>query len=122
MPRWGRWALLGAALVAAVIVTLVVWRSVGDPEVSGDRLTFEIVDDSTIELRFEVTREDSGQPAVCIAHAQSIDGRETGRREVLVPPSDGAVRIDTVIRTSQPPVTADIVGCSLNVPDYLRSE
>ena len=52
---------------------------------------------------------------------RSKGGSETGRREVLVPPSDQTtVQVTTTVKSYQPPVMADIYGCGTNVPGYLR--
>ena len=67
-----------------------------------------------------VTRADPSRPAVCIVRARSIDGSETGRREVLVTPSTQAsVQVTTTLKSSRPPVAGDIYGCGLDVPPYL---
>jgi hypothetical protein len=36
-----------------------------------------------------------------------------------VPPAAGPLILTTVVRTSRPPVTAEVYGCSLSVPPYL---
>jgi hypothetical protein len=52
--------------------------------------------------------------------ARSIDGGETGRREVLVPPSSQAtVQVTTVVKSSKRPVVGDVYGCGTDVPAYL---
>jgi hypothetical protein len=57
---------------------------------------------------------------VCIVRARSIDGSETGRREVLVPPSSQAtVQVTTTVKSSRPPVVGDVYGCGTHVPSYL---
>ena len=41
---------------------------------------------------------------------------------MLVPPSDQAtVQVTTTLKSSKPPVMADIYGCGTDVPSYLRS-
>jgi hypothetical protein len=40
---------------------------------------------------------------------------------VLVPPSDQAtVQVTTTVKSSKPPVMADVYGCGIDVPGYLR--
>ena len=57
---------------------------------------------------------------VCIVRARSIDGSETGRREVLVPPStQKTVQVTTAVKSSRPPVVGDVYGCGTDVPTYL---
>jgi hypothetical protein len=58
----------------------------------------------------------------CIVRVRSRDGGETGRREVLVPPANEAtVQVTTTLKSSKPPVLADVYGCGTDVPGYLRS-
>ena len=68
-------------------------------------------------MTVNVTRDDPSRPVVCIVRARSIDGSETGRREVLVPPStQKTVQVTTVVKTSRPPVVGDVYGCGTDVP------
>jgi hypothetical protein len=51
---------------------------------------------------------------------RAIDGSETGRREVLVPPSSqDTVNITTTVKSTRPPVVGDVYGCGMDVPGYL---
>jgi hypothetical protein len=73
-----------------------------------------------VQVTVTVTRDDPSRPAVCIVRARSIDGSETGRREVLVGPStQKTVQVTTVVKTSKPPVVGDVYGCGTDVPSYL---
>jgi hypothetical protein len=81
---------------------------------------YRLVDDETVSVTFTVTRRDPSRPAVCIVRARSKDGSETGRREVLVPPSpQRSVQVTTIVKASRPPVIGDVYGCGLDVPKYL---
>ncbi len=101
-------------------VAWVGYQNLSATPVSGDQLAFTLVDDSTVSIRFDVTRDDPSQPAVCILRARSRDGSETGRREVYVPPStETVVTVTSTVRTSKPPVASDVYGCGLDVPAYL---
>ncbi|MGH3917255.1 MAG: DUF4307 domain-containing protein [Pseudonocardiaceae bacterium] len=121
--RRSRWLqLLGMALaaLAGLVVAVIGYYNLADPPVQGEALGFELLaEPNAVSLRFEVVREDPARPAVCVVRARSRDGEETGRKEVYVPPAAGSVELTTVIRTSRPPVTADVYGCSLQVPDYV---
>ena len=76
-----------------------------------------------VEVTVSVTRADPSRPVVCIVRARSKDGSETGRREVLVPPSEQAtVQITTEVKTSRPPVIGDVYGCGTDVPGYLVAQ
>ena len=101
-------------------VAWIGYQNLSATPVSGEQLEFSLVDRSTVRIRFDVTREDPAKPAVCILRARSIDGSETGRREVYIPPGTNSITtIVSTVRTSQPPVASDVYGCGLDVPAYL---
>lgn len=121
--RHSGWArLLGTVLaaLAGLAVAVIGYQNLAAAPVQGEPLGFELLAElNAVSLRFEVVREDPARPAVCVVRARSRDGEETGRKEVYVPPAASAVELTTVIRTSRPPVMADVYGCSLQVPGYL---
>lgn len=116
---WARTVLVVLGVTALTAAVLLVQRRVGATPVAGDRLGFELLDDASVRLQFEVRRDDPARPAVCIVRARSLDGDEAGRKEVFVPPSAGSLVLSTVVRTSKPPVTAEVHACSLDVPAWL---
>ena len=62
----------------------------------------------------------AGRSQPGIVRARSIDGSESGRREVLVPPSaQKTVQVTTIVKASRPPVVGDVYGCGTDVPSYL---
>lgn len=121
-PR--RWVViaLGALVVAAGLVIAVVgYHRLGTSDVSGSLASYRVIDSETASITISVTRSDPSRPVDCIVRVRSKDGSETGRREVLVPPSDAAtVQLTTTVKSSKPPVMADIYGCGTDVPAYLR--
>ncbi|BBY34609.1 hypothetical protein BST33_14860 [Mycolicibacter minnesotensis] len=111
---------LGIATFAALAV--VGYQRFATAEVKGELYGYEVLDDQTVSVKFSVTRSDPSRPAACIVRVRSGDGSETGRREVLVPPSESAtVQVTTIVKSSQQPVMGDVYGCGSDVPDYLRS-
>ena len=75
-----------------------------------------------MSVTISVTRTDPSRPVDCIVRVRSKDGSETGRREVLVPPSiQATVQVTTIVKSSKPPVVGDIYGCGTDVPGYLRA-
>jgi hypothetical protein len=133
-PRGGgrrhRWAALVGllfAVLAGLVVAVIGYRNLGSAPVQGETLGFTLLDRNSdrypetygVTLRLNVIRKDPSRAAVCIVRARSRDGNETGRKEVYVPPAAGPLILTTVVRTSRPPVTADVYGCSLAVPPYL---
>jgi hypothetical protein len=121
--RTRRWSLIGLAVVivaAGVAVAFVGFLRLGTGNVQGTLGSYRLGDDETVSVTISVTRSDPSRPVVCIVRARSIDGSETGRREVLVPPSSQAtVQVTTIVKSSRPPVIGDVYGCGTDVPSYL---
>ena len=110
-------------VAAGIVVALVGYQRLGNSDVSGSLAGYQLIDDETASVTISVTRSDPSRPVDCIVRVRSKGGGETGRREVLVPPSDQAtVQVTTTLKSSQRPVMADIYGCGVNVPGYLRSD
>jgi hypothetical protein len=122
IPR--RWVIitLGALVVAAGLVIAVIgYHRFGTSDVKGTMAGYRVIDDQTASITISVTRSDPSRPVDCIVRVRSKDGSETGRRELLVPPSDAAtVQVTTTVKSFEPPVVADIYGCGTDVPAYLR--
>ncbi|MGF2947158.1 DUF4307 domain-containing protein [Mycobacterium sp. Lab-001] len=114
-------ALTVLAVAAGVGVAVIGYQRLGASDVSGSLAGYRVIDDETASVTISVTRSDPSRPADCIVRVRAQDGSETGRREVLVPPSDQAtVQVTTTVKSSRPPMMADIYGCGTDVPAYLR--
>ncbi|OBI84226.1 DUF4307 domain-containing protein [Mycobacterium sp. 1245805.9] len=112
-----------AVLVVAVgvVVAVVGYQRLGTSDVTGSLAGYQVIDNETASVTISVTRSDPSRPVDCIVRVRAKDGGETGRREVLVAPSDQAtVQVTTTVKSVRPPVMADIYGCGTNVPAYLR--
>ncbi|MGW0159185.1 DUF4307 domain-containing protein [Mycobacterium sp. NPDC003323] len=120
-----RWLVIGLFLSIVAVgvgVALIAFNRFGTADVQGELGGYRLIDDESVEVTITVTRSDPSRPAVCIVRARSIDGDETGRREILVPPSTAdSVVIDAVVKSTKPPVVGDIYGCGMDVPGYLRT-
>ncbi|KUH86267.1 MULTISPECIES: DUF4307 domain-containing protein [unclassified Mycobacterium] len=123
--RHRRWVAVGftvLALAAGVAVAIVAFGRFGSDDVTGELSAYRLIDDETVSVTISVTREDPSRPVVCIVRARSIDGAETGRREVLVPPSEQTtVQVTAPVKATRQPVIGDIYGCGTDVPPYLVS-
>lgn len=109
------------AVAAGVVVAVVGYQRLGTSDVTGSLAGYQLIDDETASVTISVTRSDPSRPVDCIVRVRAKDGSETGRREVLVPPSAQAtVQVTTTVKSSQPPVLADVYGCGTDVPGYLR--
>ena len=127
--RYGRrasgrsgWAIpVGLVLTAllGLAVAVIGYRNLGTTPIQGQAVSFTLLPGNAVQLRLSVVRDDPSHAAVCIVRARSRDGEETGRREVYVPPAAGPIVLSTVVQTSRSPVTADVYGCSFDVPAYL---
>jgi Domain of unknown function (DUF4307) len=115
---------IGLALLvvaAGVVVAVIGYQRLGTSDVSGSLAGYQVIDNETASVTISVTRSDPSRPVDCIVRVRAKDGSETGRREVLVPPSDQAtVQVTTTVKSVRPPVMADIYGCGTDVPGYLR--
>ena len=115
-------ALPVLVVAAGTVVAVVGYQRLGTSDVAGSLAGYQVIDNETASVTISVTRSDPSRPVDCIVRVRSKDGSETGRREVLVPPSGQAtVQVTTTVKSSKPPVMADIYGCGTNVPGYLRS-
>jgi hypothetical protein len=114
-------AVLAATVVAiGVVIAVVGYQRFGPSDIDGTMTGYRLIDNETVSVTFTVHRADPSRPAMCIVRARSKDGSETGRRELLIPPSDQAsVQVTTTVKTSRPPVMGDVYGCGLRVPSYL---
>lgn len=109
-------------VAAGVAIALIGFQRLGTGDVKGELTGYRLVDDETVEVTISVTRKDPTQQVVCIVRARSLDGTETGRREVLVPPSPQTmVQVTAIVKSSKPPVVGDVYGCGTDVPTYLRA-
>ncbi|MEV6278006.1 DUF4307 domain-containing protein [Nocardia sp. NPDC051832] len=126
VPRAGRpwipWALSIAVVVAGIGVAFLGYQKYGPKDIEAEGLGYQQIDDSTMTVRFKVTRKDPQQPIVCFVRVMSSDSAEIGRREVLIPPSDsGTVEMTTTVRSSSRPSAGNVYGCADQVPGYLRA-
>ena len=118
--RWSAIGLTALVLLAGVVLAIVASQRLGRGDVQGELGGYQLVDDETLSVTIKVTRADPSRPVVCIVRARSIDGSETGRRELLVPPSSqDTVTVTTVVKSTRPPVVGDVYGCGTDVPSYL---
>ena len=118
--RWLAIGLTALVLLAGVVVAIVASQRLGSGDVQGELGGYQLVDDEALSVTIKVTRADPSRPVVCIVRARSIDGSETGRREVLVPPSSqDTVTVTTIVKSTRPPVVGDVYGCGTDVPAYL---
>lgn len=115
-------ALALLVVAAGVVIAVVGYQRLGRSDVEGTLAAYRLIDDETVSVTISVTRSDPSRPVDCIVRVRAKDGSETGRREVLVPPSQATtVQVTTTVKSSKPPVMGDVYGCGTDVPGYLRA-
>jgi hypothetical protein len=112
-------AVLGVSVGG--LVAYIASENLGTAPIEAERISFDDLPDNRMQLVFEVKRQTPERAAVCIVRTRGIDGTEGGRKEVYVGPGASSVRLTTVISSSSEPVTADVFGCSYQVPAYLST-
>ena len=113
-------ALGALVLLAGLGAAAVAYQRYEKTDVEGKPAAFQALDDRTLSITLSVTRADPSQPAVCIVRARSRDGAETGRREILVGPSEGkTVQVTTTVKGFRASEVADVYGCGTEIPGYL---
>jgi Domain of unknown function (DUF4307) len=117
-PRWVYWSLLGAFVVAGLVVAWVGYQNLGATPIDAEVATYHVVDDHTVALTFTVTKDHPERAADCIVDTPAADGSEAGRREVYVPPGENGI-LSTTVQTNKRATTAEFFGCSYQVPGYL---
>lgn len=112
---------LGVLVLAfGILVAVVGYQRFEGNDVEGSIAAYQVVDDQTVSVTISVTRKDPSRPVHCIVRVRSHDGAETGRREVLVGPSDQkTVQVTAAVESYKPPFVGDIYGCGTDVPSYL---
>lgn len=116
---WVRWVLFGVGILLLIGVSVVAYRNLGSKPIEGKQSAFAVVDDHSVNVTVELQRQQPERPAECVVRARSMDGNEVGRKELLMPPSQGTTQIPTVLRTSARPVTGEVYGCTYDVPPYM---
>lgn len=120
--RIRRWVLAGVGILFGGTIAYLGYVNLGSPPIDAERTGYDPLDATSIRITFDVTRDSPEKPAECVVRAVTLDGSEGGRREVFIPPGGSSMRISAVIRSAGEPVTADVFGCTYQVPPYLSTE
>lgn len=113
-------ALSALVVLAALGVAALFYQRFDRIAVKGESAGFEVLDDRTVSVTVSVTRADPSRTVVCIVRARSQDGAETGRREIVVSPSEAnTIQVRTTVISYRKPYVGDVYGCGTEVPGYL---
>jgi len=113
--------LIAGGLALGGTAAYLGYRNLGSAPIEAERTSFRAEPGNKMELVFDLTRQTPERAAVCVVRTRGKDGSEVGRKEVYIAPGADRTRVSTVITSSSEPVTADIFGCSYQVPEYLST-
>lgn len=116
-----RWLFGIVALVVSAAVAWIAYVNLGPAPIDADRVAFEEQPGNAMSVTINANRDDPDKAGVCIVRVRDISGAESGRKEVLIPAGENHSRQTTVVRSVDRPVSADVFGCSYDVPSYLSS-
>jgi 16S rRNA C1402 N4-methylase RsmH len=112
-------------LVASVIVVgtalfgWLLWAALAaaTPDTRTSLISFRVLDDRQVQVRFEVTAERSSSVA-CTLQAMDATGEVVGLTRVAVPPGPYDRRqVEAVIGTRSRAANATVAGCRLGADD-----
>jgi hypothetical protein len=119
--RWRRWLFLAIALLVSGLIAWVAYVNLGSAPIDAERIAFSKEPGNAMEITLNVTRDDDSRPGVCVVRVRDRTGAESGRKELLIPAGVKYNRISTTIKSIGEPVTADVFGCSYDIPRYLST-
>ncbi|MGW3967255.1 DUF4307 domain-containing protein [Amycolatopsis sp. NPDC005003] len=119
--RWRRWLFLAIALLVSGLIAWVAYVNLGAAPIDAERIAFSAKPGNAMEITINVTRDDNNRPGVCVVRARDKTGAESGRKELLIPAGVKYSRMSTTIKSIGEPVTADVFGCSYDIPRYLST-
>lgn len=112
-----------AAIIMLILAVVFAARYINNRHeitVSAEMASFERVDDDTMQLWIDVTRENPEAPSYCIVTAIDYAMAEVGRRELLLPAGGEEVsRHEVLVSTREVPVSGSVYGCSTVIPSHM---
>lgn len=117
LSRRARWVLIGAALLAGVVLMGVITIGSATPKVSSKDVGFEVVDSTYATVDFRVTKDPEAS-AQCAVQVMNSSFAVVGWKVVTIgptPPTDGVGERTTVetasLRTESLGVSGGIDSC-----------
>lgn len=120
-PRRVYWIAGACAILLGGLVAWIGYVNLGSAPIETEQVAFENLPHNEMRFSFTVSRDAPDRPVVCVVRTRVRSGEEGGRREVLVPPGPATTQVTTIIKSGAEPVTADVFGCSYQVPPYLST-
>ena len=113
--------LIAVGAVVFVVLAGIVIYQYYQKVTSATTTGFSRIDDRTLTVSVDVTRDNVEIPSYCIITALNYGKAEVGRREFLIEPGgDRTKRFSVDIPTRDVAVAGTVYGCSDNPPSYLK--
>jgi hypothetical protein len=108
--------IAGSVVVAVVFLAWLGWTALvqGDPDVSSDLVSFDVVDDHHATARMAVRLGDDDVVATCVLRATAEDHTTVGELSFEVTADDlaGGEVLEREIRTERLATTVEAIGCT----------
>ena len=103
--------LFAAVVLAGVVVAILSYRNLGDPEIDAKVLGFDPPTATEVQVRYAVQRDDPDRAVVCVVRARAEDGVVVGRAERTVPPGPRTTEDAVLVHTERLAVVAEVESC-----------
>ena len=110
-----RWR--GVALIIAVLgIVWVFWAGLhhANPEVRATLISFQVRDDRSIAIRYEISRRSADSEITCTLVARDFDKNIVGQIDDLITKGEKNLSREVVIPTRAKPVNAAVLNCRSN--------
>ena len=94
----------------AWLTWVVVYQST--PQVTSELVTFDVVDDHSVTVGFEVVRDQADTVATCFLRAIAEDHSIVGETSVLVADGPKRQRAEATLRTDRRATSVELLGCT----------
>lgn len=112
-PGWVP-VLLGATLVAAIVLAAWLGLRTGSVPIEGHDVGFRVLGDDAVVVTFDVTRAEPGRAATCRIEALNSSHAQVGVIDVDVASAEHErVRLSATVRTSERAVSATVTRCQV---------
>ena len=104
---------LPAIILAIIGIVWIFWAGLfhATPEFRTSLISFSIISDEEISIRYEVQRNDPSTPATCTLQARDFDKNIVGEIEDEIAPGRASFERITSIPTRSSAVTATVARC-----------
>lgn len=104
---------LPATLIAVVGISWLIWAGLfhSKPDFRTTIISFSIVSDKEVSLRYVVQRNDASTPAICTLQAKDVDKNVVGEIDDEITPGRATFERTTQIPTRNAAATASVLRC-----------